>query len=39
MVRGKDAAVSLFDRGIVWGDGVYEAIRTYKGKPFRVAVL
>jgi len=37
MVRGKDATVSLFDRGILWGDGVYEAIRTYKGKPFRVA--
>jgi branched-chain amino acid aminotransferase len=37
MVRGKDATVSLYDRGILWGDAVYEAIRTYHGKPFRVA--
>jgi branched-chain amino acid aminotransferase len=37
MVRSKEATVSLYDRGILWGDAVYEAIRTYNRKPFRVA--
>lgn len=37
MMRSQDATISLYDRGILWGDGVYEAIRTYHGKPFRMA--
>jgi D-alanine transaminase len=28
------ATVSLEDRGFVFGDGVYEVVRTYGGKPF-----
>jgi branched-chain amino acid aminotransferase len=37
MVHSQEATVSLYDRGILWGDAVYEAIRTYHGNPFRVA--
>ena len=29
-----DAKVSIEDRGFQFGDGVYEVIRTYKGRPF-----
>ncbi len=31
----KDAAISPFDRGFLFADGVYESIRTYNGKLFR----
>jgi branched-chain amino acid aminotransferase len=34
LVRGKDAVIPLSDRGVLWGDAVYDAIRTYKGVPF-----
>lgn len=30
------ATVSLEDRGFVFGDGVYEVVRTYGGKPFEM---
>jgi D-alanine transaminase len=30
-----DATVSIEDRGFQFGDGVYEVIRTYGGKPFK----
>ena len=33
-VRGRDASISLLDRGIQWGDAVYDSIRTYAGEPF-----
>lgn len=29
-----DASVSIDDRGFQFGDGVYEVIRTYRGRPF-----
>ncbi|MHC4092321.1 MAG: aminotransferase class IV [Planctomycetota bacterium] len=34
LVRGKDAVIPLSDRGVLWGDAVYDAIRTYNGVPF-----
>ena len=36
MVRGKDAVIPLEDRGVQWGDAVYDSIRTYGGKPFQM---
>src|SRR5438552_1381677 len=30
-----EAVVSVFDRCFLYGDGLYEAIRLYQGKPFR----
>ena len=35
-VRGRDASIPLGDRGIQWGDAVYDSIRTYGKKPFRI---
>jgi D-alanine transaminase len=29
------AKVSVMDRGFIYGDGIYEAVPVYKGKPFR----
>ncbi len=31
-----DAKVSVLDRGFVFGDGVYELVPVYSGKPFRL---
>jgi branched-chain amino acid aminotransferase len=31
---GKDAVVSVFDHGFLYGEGIYETIRTYNRKPF-----
>ena len=36
LVRGDDAVLPLTDRGVQWGDAVYDSIRTYAGKPFQV---
>src|SRR4051812_7452456 len=30
-----NAKVSVMDRGFIFGDGVYEVVPAYKGKPFR----
>ncbi|MBI4879822.1 MAG: aminotransferase class IV [Planctomycetes bacterium] len=30
----EEARVSVFDRGFLFGDGVYETVRTYFGRPF-----
>lgn len=30
----EDAKISIFDRGFLYGDSVYEVIRTYRGIPF-----
>lgn len=32
----EEAMVSIEDRGFQFGDGVYEVIRTYRGKPFAI---
>lgn len=29
-----DAAISVFDHGFLYGEGVYETMRTYHGRPF-----
>lgn len=31
----RDAKVSVLDRGFIFGDGVYEVVPAYAGKPFR----
>lgn len=31
------AAVSVFDRGLLYGDGLFETVRIYRGKFFRLA--
>ncbi len=36
LVEEKDAVVSVFDHGLLYGDGVFEGIRTYHGKVFRL---
>ena len=36
LVRGKDAVVSIYDRGLQWGDAVYDTMRTYEGVPFKL---
>lgn len=33
----RDAKISVLDRGFIFGDGVYEVIPVYAGKPFRMA--
>ena len=32
----KDAKVSVFDHGLLYGDGVFEGIRAYNGRIFRL---
>lgn len=32
----KDAKVSILDRGLFYGDGVFESLRTYRGRPFQL---
>src|SRR5438552_200391 len=33
----EEAVVPLLDRGFLYGDSVYEVVRTYRGKPFELA--
>jgi len=35
-VPAEQAAVSVFDHGFLYGDGVFEGIRAYKGRVFRL---
>ena len=35
-VDSKDARVSVFDHGLLYGDGVFEGLRSYGGKVFRL---
>jgi len=35
-VDAKDATVSVFDHGLLYGDGVFEGIRSYNGLVFRL---
>jgi branched-chain amino acid aminotransferase len=37
LVPPSEAKVSIFDRGFLYGDSVYEVIRTYGGRPFEEA--
>ena len=36
LVRGPEAVIPIYDRGVQWGDAVYDSIRTYGGQPFQV---
>ena len=36
IVATGDARISPFDRGFLFGDGVYEVAPVYNGKPFRL---
>lgn len=36
-VSEERAVVSVFDRGFLYGDGLFEAVRIFNGKPFRWA--
>ncbi len=35
-VPEKEAAVSILDRGFLYGDGLFETVRVYRGKVFRL---
>lgn len=35
-VRLADAKISVLDRGFIFGDGIYEVVPFYRGKPFRI---
>lgn len=35
-VRLGDAQVSVLDRGFIFGDGIYDVVPAYNGKPFRM---
>jgi len=35
---GSEAKISVFDHGLLYGDGVFEGNRFYNGRPFRHAV-
>jgi branched-chain amino acid aminotransferase len=32
----RDAKVSVFDHGLLYGDGVFEGIRAYNGRVFKL---
>jgi branched-chain amino acid aminotransferase len=36
LVPAREARVSVFDHGFLYGDGIFEGIRIYGGKPFRL---
>lgn len=37
LVPEAEAVVSVFDRGFLYGDGLFETLRLYQGRPFRWA--
>jgi branched-chain amino acid aminotransferase len=37
LVAAGEARVSVFDHGLLYGDGVFEGVRFYHGRPFRLA--
>src|SRR5690348_14070041 len=36
LVPAEQATVSVFDHGLLYGDGVFEGLRSYQGKVFRI---
>jgi len=36
LVPKEEAKVSVFDRGFLYGDGVFETVRIYNGRPFMI---
>lgn len=36
LVPAKDAKISVFDHGLLYGDGVFEGIRSYNGRVFKL---
>ena len=34
LLAASRARISVFDRGLLYGDGLFETLRTYKGRPF-----
>jgi branched-chain amino acid aminotransferase len=34
VTRGEDATIPVFDHGFLYGEGIYEMMRTYGGQPF-----
>ncbi len=36
LVDSKNAVVSVYDHGLLYGDGVFEGIRVYRGRAFRL---
>lgn len=34
LVQSAAAQISVFDRGLLYGDGLFETLRTYRGQPF-----
>ena len=36
LVDEKEAKISVFDHGLLYGDGVFEGIRAYSGRVFRL---
>ncbi|MDR1196350.1 MAG: aminotransferase class IV, partial [Endomicrobium sp.] len=36
LVSKEDAKVSVFDHGFLYGDGIFEGIRAYNGRVFRL---
>jgi branched-chain amino acid aminotransferase len=34
IATGREATISVFDHGFLFGEGVYETLRTYNGRPF-----
>jgi len=36
MFRKEDAKISVFDHGLLYGDGIFEGIRTYNGRVFKL---
>ena len=37
LMSGDEARISVFDHGLLYGDGVFEGIRFYIGRPFRLS--
>jgi branched-chain amino acid aminotransferase len=37
IVRPEDAKISVYDRGFLYGDSVFETVRTYGGEPYALA--